>query len=141
MVTLYKLDDPYEIKCSLHKDALCTQVLGISDITKWNPDFTRASWFLIKDNNEDVGFIFFRDISGSIITFHAGIYKKYRHKNTAKILKVCLDGIKAEVNCNLITTIDTQNIPALKVAEKMGFTILKTFKDIDRNTDIALLTE
>lgn len=123
MLELYKLEDSFEVKTLLNRDELYKGVLGLDSIEEWNPEFNLTAWFEVKQDNQGIGLIILRDFSYNTITFHGGLFKKYRSPNSHLLLKNCLDFFRQQKPYKFITTVNAANKAAIRLAKKAGFRI------------------
>jgi RimJ/RimL family protein N-acetyltransferase len=98
---------------SLKQDNLYTNIYHRLSRT----NLPEGHWYFIHDDNENKGVIGFLIEKDSIV-FHGGIYKQYRGTGF-KYLNLILKVIKlSSPSCKLLTTINKNNIPAIRLAEK-----------------------
>lgn len=140
MIRLNKIYDKDAIKIHLKRDEIYKNILGVDSMDDVVLDTTCTSYLLVSNNSIDMGILILRDFSSNCISFHGGTYKQYRG-STKEILKVCLERIKNDLNCVLVTTILEFNEPAISLVKKLGFTEKCRIKNGSKVGDILLFGE
>lgn len=126
-ITNKSVINSYFIKDDLYKSILC--VASITDIKIPKADAV----LVVTKNNEEIGLVLLQDLKNGYVNFHAGLFKEFRHKNTAQILKQTLKVIKRLVfPLHLVTTVPVLNIAAQKIDERAGFRYKRTVNIKDK---------
>lgn len=141
MITLKNLNTEFKIKILLARDNLYKNILGITDIREWIPDMVNVAWYLVLDHNDPVGVIYFKQLGDNCLSYHGGIYKDYRGKNSYLYLQEALRLIKEQTNMALITTFKDSNKLAKRINERIGMTFKTRIKHGYKDSDMLIYGE
>lgn len=133
--------DIKELKTLMAIDSLASEMALCDDIEFYDPDIFTCSWFKIIEDEEIIGLFVLQALTDRCASFHGGLYKTFRHQHTAKILHRCLDIIHNLLPYSLITYVNINNIPMIKVLEKTGLTRQMTIKNGYKTGDMLVYSE
>lgn len=117
---LIKISEVKELKKLLQKDNIYRNSLFRKTLDKWKPNLDTHIFFECKKGKKSLGVLFIHNMFDGI-AFHGGLYKRYRGRNTSKLLAGYLYLLKQLAYCPFYTTIAEDNIAAIKLVESVGF--------------------
>jgi RimJ/RimL family protein N-acetyltransferase len=123
MIKLQQITDIVLIKEYLLKDKLYKNIFP-KDSIDWMLTSKTIRWYEVKKKDKTIGIFLTYPIAEDKHIFHGGIFKKYRGRDSIEILKECLNQLPSNYKTTFVTTTTINNIPAIKLLEKAGFSKL-----------------
>lgn len=140
MVVLENLQDQWEVKRLLTKDNLYQGCYKTDDLYSENVFTGNQAWFVVKENNKEIGILLLKQFSNLVCVPHGGLFKEFRGKETVRIIKEILDFIHRS-NFKTIITIPSKHKHVIKLMKKIKYEYKATIKDGCVNDDLMLFGE
>lgn len=146
MIVLQFLVDPVKIKEALEEDNIYQNIFDVKSIDNLDTVFANLDlykFFYIKDNELTIGILILKMFASNCYSFHGGIYKPYRGKDTPKNILTCLSILKyIDPQVQFMTTINSKNKLAIRLLHSMKFIHKTTIKKATlENDDILIFAE
>ncbi len=113
-----------EIKHALSRDDIAVEAFGVKNLEHWLPDIIGTIWIQWYEDEKLVGVAAIKQFSDTCITFHAGVYKEFRNKDSHIRLLHCLHNLKSIIPFNIVLCpTKKSNVAANRALQAADFTI------------------
>jgi RimJ/RimL family protein N-acetyltransferase len=142
-MSLLPITDEASIIALLQKDELYKQLLNEEDVNNLSVDLKTQYWFIVVDDEiqEAIGMFLIIPFIGKCVSFHGGMYKEFRGRNTVQIVRQCLESIAPETDVVFMTTVKNTNKQAIALVEKLGLEYKGTIPGGYTNADMLIYSE